>query len=323
MTVGTVGEANKSGGALRRFTVGWIWAAVSPILLLAVVFFALFLSTEAAEYAISGMTLAVTAVIPSAFPSMLLCDLYRRFGYPEKIPFFGRVFRWLFGINSRGLRAFVLGNLCGFPTGAREVGAAYSEGVISREEAELLLPLSTNPSPAFIIGAVGGALLGDTGRGGMLLLCVMLSSVVVGVVYRKKRCEYSFSPVVFGQSYSIVESIRSSGAACITVISFISAFSVALGFIKKYVNFLPLKCLLFGVLEATGGVNFFIKEFEFSPAFSGALVAFSLGFGGVSVMLQSAALASDFGLKIRGYFKIKLTQGIIAAVLFFVINLLI
>ena len=134
--------------------------ACSLICLFAVVCFALFYSREAGEFALSGMRLAVLAVIPSSFVSMLVCDLYRRVGYPERISFFGRLFSLLFGISRAGLRAFLLGNLCGFPMGAREAGEAYSEGLISREEAERLLPICTNPSPAFTVGVVGG-MLGD------------------------------------------------------------------------------------------------------------------------------------------------------------------
>ncbi len=292
-------------------------AALSLASLSLVIFFAAFLSGEASEFALSGMRLAVLTVLPSAFPSMLVCDLYRRVGYPEKIPLLGRAFSLLFGISQAGLRAFILGNLCGFPMGAREVGAAYSEGALSREEAERLLPLSTNPSPAFVVGAVGGAMLGDFRAGAILLCCVLLSSALCGVVYRKKRVKSEVSHIVLRQSYSFIESVRSAGGACIAIISFISAFSVMLGFCKKYLIFLPLRSAAFALLEVTGGVDFFIRGGDFSPVISGVMTAFTLGFGGLSVMLQSAALASDFGLKLRGYLRVKLTQGAVCALLYF------
>ena len=294
--------------------------ACSLICLFAVVCFALFYSREAGEFALSGMRLAVLAVIPSSFVSMLVCDLYRRVGYPERITFFGRLFSLLFGISRAGLQAFLLGNLCGFPMGAREAGEAYSEGLISREEAERLLPICTNPSPAFTVGVVGG-MLGDFRVGVRLFFCVLSSAVICGAVFRKRGQSLSVPSVIVRQKYNLVQSVRGAGGACITLVSFISGFSVVLGFLKKYVGFLPLRYALFALLEVAGGVNFFINEAQLSPAASGALTALSLGFGGLSVMLQSAAFASDYGLRLRGYLPVKLLQGALSAALFLLIEI--
>lgn len=132
-------------------------------------------------------------------------------------------------------------------------------------------------------------------------------------------------PIVSRQNYNAVESVKSIGAASLTIISFISVFSVLLGICEKHIPFPPLKYALFAVLEVAGGVSFFLKNEAFSGgilgSFSGEFAAFSLGFGGLSVMLQSAAFVSEFGLKMRGYLPAKLLQGVISALLFLAADL--
>ncbi|MBR5449451.1 MAG: hypothetical protein IKV43_05620 [Clostridia bacterium] len=308
-----------------RMCGGVVCRAVSTLWLFGVLGFSLFFSGEVAGYAIEGMALAVFSVLPTAIPSMLICDLYRSFGHPENLSILGRIFRGMYGVPPSGLRAYILGNLFGFPMGAREVGIAYRDGQLSREDAERLLPLATNPSPAFVVGAVGGAMMGDLGRGILLLACVWISSVAGGLILRKSTAKSQGFSVVSRQNYNIVESIKGIGGASLTIISFISAFSVLLGICEKYIVFAPAKYAVFAVLEVAGGVSFFLKNEAFLDgffgSFSGVFVAFSLGFGGVSVMLQSAAFVSEYGLRLRGYLRTKLMQGVLSALLFWVMDL--
>ena len=160
-------------------------------------------------------------------------------------------------------------------------------------------------------------MMGDFRAGIRLFCCVLLSSAMCGVILHKRGGNFTVAGVVSRQNYNVVESIRSAGTASVTLISFISGFYAVLGFIKKYVGFLPLRCLLFALCEVTGGVAFFTGEGGFSPLFSGVMTAFTLGFGGVSVMLQSAAFASELGLKMRWYFGVKLLQGAVCAGLYY------
>ena len=91
--------------ASKRRT-GIILGRVAAVLwLFGVLGFALFFSGEVAGYAIDGLTLAVFTVLPTAIPSMVLCDLYRCYGHPERLGIFGRIFRTVYGVSPHGLRA--------------------------------------------------------------------------------------------------------------------------------------------------------------------------------------------------------------------------
>ena len=308
MTVRGANRESFRGANLHR-------SARAMIGLCGIIWFSVFLSGEAAGFALSGMTLAALRVVPTAFVSMLACDIFRAASGTHGVPFFGRIFSRAFGISEGGTSAFLVGNLCGFPTGAREVGMAYRCGAVSSEEAERILPISSNPSPAFTVGVVGG-MLGDFRVGVTLFFCVMASAILCGVIFRKKKQFYHNSGVVLGQSYNVIESIRGAGTSCIGVISCICAFAVPLGFVRKYVKFSPLKALVFSVSELAAGVDFLINEGGFSGDFRGAIPAFSLGFGGLCAMLQSRVIAVDYGISFRKFLPIKMLQGVICALLF-------
>lgn len=290
-----------------------------PLLLAAVICFAVFLSPRAARYAYDGMLLAVRGVLPSAFVGIMICDLYRAYGRPERMRAVGWIFSLLYGMPRVGLRAVILGNLCGFPMGAREVLSCYDAGGLTEDEAERLIPLTMNPSPPFIVGAVGAAMLGNAKEGIALLLAVEISSVAVGVLFRKRRLKSRNAAVISGQikgeKYSFVRSVRSAAAGMVTVSGFIIAFSVLLGFLAEIATAMPLRAAVFALTEVTGGVKFFSGLGGISPLLRGAAVAFTLGFGGLSVMLQGAAL-TDGRLSMRRYLPVKLAQAVICALLY-------
>lgn len=286
--------------------------------------FAVFLSAEAAGYALAGIETAVLSVIPTALPSMLICDLYRSYGAPERIRPLGRLFAFVFGVSPVGLRANLLGNLCGFPMGAREVGEAYRAGALEKEEAERLIPLSSNPSPPFIVSAVGAVMLGEWRIGILLLICNTAASALAGIIFRgkRKRCKSIVKPqnaiIVSGQRYSFVESVKGAASSALIIIAFISSFSVILGFAENHLTAAPLRALIFSLVEVTGGVGYFAAQGSLSLAMRGALVAFTLGFGGISVAVQSAAFLAGSGLSMKKYLPVKLVQGLAAAVIFYV-----
>lgn len=306
-------------GVRGRMRVGLSRAASSimpTVWLILMLGFAVFLSRRAADYALGGMITAVSCVLPTAFPSMLFCDLYRAYGKPERITPLGLAIGVLLGLPPESLRALLLGNLCGFPMGARETLALYESGVLEREEAERLLPLTMNPSPPFVAGAVGIAMLGGVREGVALLSCLAVSTLAVGVIFRGRGKRRKISGFAIENRYNFVESVKGAAESSLTVIAFITCFSVVLGFVRDFVKPYAIRAAAFAFIEVTGGVQFFAKAYSLSPELRGALVAFTLGFGGISVMLQGAAFVKG-RLALKGYAFVKFWQGFICAVCYY------
>ena len=302
-----------NGNLAKKSALPWRGEILSLLLLGIVVFWAVALSGEAAEYVRSGMRLAVGCVIPTAFPFMIISDLYTVYGRAENLRLLGGLLSRVLGIHTGAIGAFICGNVAGFPIGAKMCAEAYSMGAIKREDAERLIPLCNNPSCAFVIGGVGIGMCGDIRVGFILLASVYAATLICALLTRPKDNKSILSSVNIRQNYNFIDSVKRSGTSSLSIISFICVFSVVNGIIKKRVKNAPIIYLIFSLLEVTNAVDGLTKTSVFPPSLRLALVAFSLGFGGVCVGMQSSVFVLGAGLKMKNYYLIKLLEGLIAA----------
>lgn len=289
---------------------------ISLSLLLGTVLLGLVLSKEGAEYVKEGMRLAVGCVIPTSFPFMILSDFYVAYGKAENLKTVGRVFDRLFGIPPSCLGAFVCGNVAGFPLGAKMCADAYENGMLKKEDAERLIPLCNNPSCAFIIGGVGVGMYRDIRVGFLLLISVYAATGICGMITKRKQSESEVSDYIIKQNYSFVESVKKSGINSISIIAFISLFSVVCGVLKKRIKYAPILYPLFSFLEVTNATKVLSETSVFPMSLRLSASAFALGFGGVCVGTQSSYFTSSVGLKMKKYYPVKILEGILAGCIF-------
>ena len=293
------------------------------LLLAATVIFGLFMSGEAGEYVKEGLSIAIGCVIPTSFPFMIISDIYVCYGNPENITLLRRAFQAFFGFSAYSLAPFICGNIGGFPIGAKMAADCYVMGLISKDEAEHLIPLSNNPSCAFIVGGVGLGIYGDIEIGFMLLASVYSATLICGLLTRASHRKISFADVNIGQNYSFVTSVKNAGSSCIGIISFISIFSVVNGIIKQRIKYAPLLYIISAFSEVTNAIKIFSSASNLPNIFSLSLSAFALGFGGICVGLQSSVFTAPSGLRMRRYYIIKFLEGILAASVFSILFILI
>ena len=290
-------------------------SVTSFILLLASVSFSVFLSPSTAKYVKEGLSVCAVKVIPAVFPFFIISDLYVNFGHPERLTLPAYLFEKLFRIERAGIAAYVVGALCGFPLGVKAAAELYRGGVISKESAERLSAISNLPSPAFIISAVGAASFGNKNIGILLFISVLFSSVLCGVIFRQSATNIANMTYNSKQSFSLVESVRSAGVGVINVCAFVTAFSVIVGLARDYLPFSPLRYVVISLLEVSMATESFARLSPSGLTLSLFGTAFSLGFGGLSVMLQGVSLTAGCGFKTRKYIFIKIIQGLISGAL--------
>ena len=295
---------------------------VALILLSATVVFGVMLSAEVGEYVREGMLLAVSSVIPTSLPFMVISDMYVCYGRPERIRLIRRCFTALFGIGDGGIAPFICGNIGGFPIGAKMCAEAYSRGALGKEEAERLIPLSNNPSCAFVVGGVGMGLYGDMRVGILMLISLYTATLMCGSITRRRREFSALMADNVNNSYDFIASVRSAGANSITVISFISVFSGVLGIMKKRVKYAPILYVFYAFAELTNAVKSYSSSTYFKPEIGMIFSTFALGFGGLSVAMQSSVFAAAHGLKMRRYFPVKLMEGILSASVFSILYMI-
>lgn len=267
-------------------------------------------SAVAAEAVRRGLTLCARSVIPALFPYFVVSGLFISLGFADGV---GRrlepLTRRLFGVDGAGASAFFLGLLGGYPVGGRTVGQLYRAGRLSKDEAERLLAFCNNAGPSFILGVVGVGCFGSLRTGIYLYLVHAFSAVLVGILFRKKapvsgqkvRYSVAFEPIA-----AFVRAVGEAAEGMVRLCGFVVFFLVILALITDLTGL--NHPVLLGLAELTTGVT----ALEGRP---GDLVwaAALLGWGGLSVHGQTAAVLSDTGLGLGRYFLGKILQAIFSA----------
>ncbi len=204
--------------------------------------------------------------------------------------------------------SYFLSFIGGYPAGVATTVSFYKQGKLTKEDAQALIPYCNNSGPGFFVGVLGYGLFRDPMKGLLLYGIHVVSSMLLFFLCYGKRNHFAsirrLSPrekQTFPQAFqdALGDSCNTMLRICVLVI----LFSV----IRKLSELiLPNSCLRYmGLLELSSGIlNTTSKDF--------ILWAFFMGWGGLCVHLQSMNIWQEVGLKVKGYFGIKLFHGILS-----------
>lgn len=136
---------------------------------------------EAAARGFSGGTaLCLQSVLPALFPFFVVCELLTAAPPPAALL---RPMQRVLGLESaETARALLLSWVGGYAVCARLAGQLYGAGRITRRDAALLQVLGCCSGPGFVIGCVGGALLGNVRLGVVLYAAQIGANLGAGAV---------------------------------------------------------------------------------------------------------------------------------------------
>lgn len=286
---------------------------VSALLLLASMGWLLTVSDQAAEAVRQGLALCAGSVIPALFPFLVLSSLFVETGGAAVLgqrlqEAAGR----LLGCSGQGVSVFFLGILGGYPVGGRLVGQLLRAGQLDRQEAEHLLCFCNNAGPAFILGIVGLGQFGSVGTGVWLYLIHTAAAALTGLLLRPK--EQVRSPVRHRTSparllpEALVDAIAGAGGTMVQICAFVVFFFTLLQLLCAATG--VSHPLVWGSIELTQGI------LQLPPDRSGFIMAAALlGWGGLSVHCQTAAVLRGTGLVLGRYLRAKALHALLAAVL--------
>ena len=279
------------------------------MLLCAVVF-----PAEAAESIMSSLSLAVRRVVPSLFVFSALAALFARIGLFTRAGRLGR----LFGLSPACTAVALCGLLCGFPTSAVCAHALWESGEADAGEMRAVLPFCSNAGMAFVVGAVGGGMLGSRRAGYMLFLMQTVLSIVFILLFRRSKSAAAMLPVRAKKeslSHALVASVSAAGGAMLAVCAFIAFFGAAADMICLVFPSVPplLRAVICSFFEISRGCAEFSGAAELSPLLRYVGVAFALGFSGVSVACQISERAGEISLSVLPYLAKKLIFGLAMA----------
>lgn len=279
-------------------------------------------SEKALVSARQAVDLCTKNLIPSLFPFLVLCELLTKSGLGMRI---GGMFSYpakkLFGISDGGACALFCGALCGFPIGALSALSIYKKGDISKNELSHLLLFCNNTGPGFLVSGVGAVLFGNARFGILLYVCQLLSAFIIGVATKSffnkkantKKSAVRTAPLVGAPLFT--EAITKAGGSMVNVCAYILFFSILSGVLSE---FLP-EILVCPLLEISSGCTAAAKLLELgvSSSVCASLCAFVVGWSGLSVHAQTAALFKDEDISLFPYICAKFVQGLLSFVLVF------
>lgn len=263
--------------------------------------------------AAAGLALCGRAVIPALFPFMAASTMLVSLGFGEwAAPRLAGLMS-LYRLPGPAGSALLLGLVGGYPIGARTAAELHKKGLLTADEAERLLGFCNNSNPVFLISVLGSGVFGSPRTGVYLWLIHILSALLAGFFFRGpgrsggrrapprlSPCQPPSLPAAF------VEGVKSACGSMIYVCGFVIFF---------YVLAAPLAGLPLGA-----GLVGFLELFSLTPLLAADRAGFILasacaGWGGVSILCQTAAALEGSGLRLRTYVTGKALQGLLAAAL--------
>lgn len=266
--------------------------------------------------AAEALVLCGSSVVPALFPFLAVSSLLVSLGFGEWVsPHLAGVMGPLFRLPGQASSALLLGLVGGYPIGARTAADLYRENLLTVDEAERLLAFCNNSNPVFLVSVLGVGVFGDVRVGVWLWLIHVLSALLTGILFRssgkaavRRPVTRKFTCHTVSFSAAFVEAVRSAASGMLSICAFVVLF---------YVLARPLADL--GGWLGTTLVGL-IELFSLTPMLPASRFGFILasgcaGWGGLSVLSQTAAVLDGTALRLRSCFWGKALQGVVSALL--------
>lgn len=266
---------------------------------------------EASAAVQEALNLCLTRVIPSLFPFLAVTALLLRLGMASWLQgIFAPIIRPLTGLPGICAAPLLAGLLGGYPAGASATAGLYRDGLITRQEAELLLGFGNNCGCAFLYAFVGVGMLQSPRAGLWLVVIHALSALLTGTVLcrlGKNRgcpslpCSLPTTPASLSAALSA--SVRSAAVAMVNICAFVVLF-------RTGADLLPsgLPAWVLGALELVSGAS------ALTPGAAGFIAAAGItAWGGLCVHCQALSVIGD--LSPRWHWAGKALQALLASLL--------
>lgn len=293
---------------------------------------------------LNGLKLFINSVFVSIFPFLILINIMLSY---DGVNIYSKVFG---NLLCRPLRlpkccsvVLIISILCGYPLGAKYASDLYGKKLIDFNTFERLISIASNPSPIFVLGAVGTSMLNSPSMGLLLLISCYLSCFVMGIIIpAKPYCNLKFrssknlynslhNTNTFGEV--LKSSIENAFITSFSIGGFIIFFSVLTAIIKNNILFdivFEKLHLLFysqkeifqsffiGLLEMTNGCSL-VSNLTINNVPKIIIISFLLGFSGLSIISQTYSITYKTNLSFKKYVIKKFIQGIICSVITFIL----
>jgi len=256
------------------------------------------------------LILCGNVLIPSLFPITVCTIIISKlldncsFGRLDKITFN------IFGLSGDEFILFLLSALGGYPMGAKLLNDKCSGNENFKIRATIMQNYFVNGGIGFIVIAIGEGIFGLKQIGYILYLSHILSSLVLCFLFSFKLKK---EKIIKSQNVKMGENIIdvfvysvSDGANILVLICGFTLFFSAVTTVLNTVKHTKLLCML---LEITNGVTLTKNIY---------LVAFLLGFSGVSVIFQIISIGKGYKINVFYLLLSRIAHGLLSVLFVFV-----
>ncbi len=264
-------------------------------------------------------------LVPTIFPIYIIVDLllnYNAIYYLSKI--FGTIMEKVFKLKKETSFVFLLSTLSGFPSNSKYIKNLLDNKIINTYEAQKLLLFTHFSNPLFIIESIGVTFLSNKKIGIIILIVHYLTNIIIGLINRNYYVNLeSTNTIQEKKKESFVTCLSNSILNTIKILfllyGIITFFMIITSLIKANFPFNNnINSIICGILEMTQGI-YFISSTNLPLIIKASIITFFISFGGFSIHMQVFSILSDYKLKYKDYFLARITHGIIASSLVFLI----
>ena len=267
---------------------------------------------ETAQGIKHGLILLGENIIPSLFPFMVLSTYIS--GSPL-IEFLAKIIekpsQKIFKTNGNGVIAVILGFLGGYPIGAKTAAEFYEKGKLTDNEVQRLFYWCVNPSPAFVITAVGTFMLSNFKSGAILYFSTVLSSLLIGFCTRffsdGEKPAHKTQELI-NRKNIFVNSVAVGSEAMLSVCGWVLTFSAIAALSDIFAPNEHSALIIKSILEVTTGCKYSVSYGLPLPILSAIL-----GFGGFAVIFQIGSYMEKCKIEIKTFLCIRLLNGALSA----------
>lgn len=278
--------------------------------------------------AISVWTLKVLPVLFPFFVFTRIIVNLSEFKTNKMDKFFNNIYR----VPKFGFKIFLLSVISGYPMGAKLICTLNEQGIIQKKEAEKMMSFCSVSGPMFIIGTVGVNIFLSYKAGLIILVANIIAALINGLIYRKdkyveKEVSYSGKKNDNILSSSVYDATLSILMVCAyIVISFliidvlinlhvIDNLSNAICTIFNCPqNFDTIKSSIIGIFEITRGI-IELNNVNISLTLKIIIASGLIGFGGISILLQSLSFLNQLKISTKTIVKQKITQALLCLII--------
>lgn len=285
--------------------------------------------------AIFGAQLFFYKVFPTLFPFLIISNIMLAYnGVQFYSNLLGKLLCAPLKLPNECSFVLIISALCGYPLGAKYACDLYERNDIDIETCQRLINIASNPSPLFIIGAVGTSMLQSPKFGYIILFSCYASCFLIGLlirtpnkIYARKITNQKLKSTNIGKI--LKESIDNSIKTSLSVGGFVIIFSVLNYIIKSNIVFnitftnlaaifnistSYLQGVFLGIIEMTNGC-YFISSSQIANIAKISTIGFMLSFSGLSVISQVYSFTYKYNLSFKTYIIRKFIQAVITVLL--------